>query len=375
MKAIKIYRPGGLSGWALTLCLFFCLCMVASTQTSIMAMDNLLQNDNAVQTNNIDDFSPLCNNGENISDSSRTKAPPALSTELTGTISGNNTYKASTITSSQIISSGSTTYLAEKEITLKPGFEVKSRAEFQTIVSRDYFHLEVTMMTYNIKGINSLCITHGEYIKKSKAAVVSVQEIMTDVGGLKFDNLKSSSGLEGEMLTTISKWYGDYGIGTLWNPDVVGNPVDKSNQLIDCPNDRDGIRAFMVTEFQDFCFVATHYSLNETHRVEMSNAILNNTLVKKCLNAGKPVYIAGDMNAVKEDAPVKKFTDYGFKVLNTPVGKDAKTGARFIDLILGYNTDSYHRVINSGVPIDDFNQWDKDNISDHYPYYVKVQIK
>ena len=306
---------------------------------------------------------------------------------LSGTVTNNSNQRACRIESSQTISAGKTTYLAEEEIVLNPGFEVKAGTEFEATINRESFH-HVTMLTYNLgPEIDDYC-DHAKNITKSKAAVVSVQEVRR---AANFRKLKRKTGLSGEMCITIycvpdgPEWLNNslkpiavkYGIGMLWDPNSIGYRINHTYKIMETPNDRhDKKRAFMVAEFQDFCFVATHYSLNETHRLEMSDSILNNWLVKKCLNAGKPVYIAGDMNEDrrKESATaVNTFINHGFRLLNTPVKKDID--GRFIDLILEHNINPYNKTLSTGVPIDDFDQWNADEISDHYPYFVKVKVK
>ncbi len=297
-------------------------------------------------------------------------APPANRT-LVGTVTENSDERATTIKSTQAISSGKTTYWAEEEIVLNPGFEVKNGAEFTAFINRDSVNL-IMMLTYNLWQSTDYD-KHAKIIKDAKANVASIQEVRRKV---RFDKLKESSGLSGSMCATRNVFGYKYGIGVLWDKSVVGDPtISNKIMKVDKNIDKDKKRAFIVAEFDNFCFVATHYSLSSTDRAKMSDSILSHNIVTKCINSGKPVYIAGDMNAVKEDAPIKKFTDYGFEVLNTPVGKDAKTGARFIDFILEYNTNPYHKMLNTGVPIDDFDQWNADKISDHYPYFVRVKVK
>lgn len=282
---------------------------------------------------------------------------------LSGTVKQNKDYIASTIASTQVIESGKVSFMAEEEIVLNPGFEIKDGAAFEATVERDSFHL-ITMLTYNLWGTHTHyeIEIHGMVIERSKAAVVAVQEVWRPYN---FKKLKCITGLKGNMYATIA---GLYGIGMLWNPDIVGNPIQKTYKKIKTPNDNDKKRAYMVAEFRDFCFVSTHYSTNADHRTKMTNKILNNALVKKCLNSGKPVYIAGDMNARPDENPIKLFTDNGFVVLNDE---------SMIDLILEYNKNPYHKIMERGRHCAPFTEeiWEDQKISDHKPYRVKVKIK
>ena len=330
MKAIKIYRPGGIYRWV---CLW-CLCLGLSF-SFVMA-----------QT-------------------------PANST-VSGTVTGNNDVRASTINSTQIISSGKTDYWAENEIVLNPGFEVKADATFTANMERDSLH-HVKMLTYNLWGNHSDYTEHAKVIKNSGADVVSVQEVKYETN---FDKLKEGSGLSGKMCATINVLGIKYGIGMLWNENVVGAPIETKEEVIPTPTDidiDDKKRGFIVAEFQDFCFVATHYGLKDENKLKQSNAILNNTLVQKCFNSRKPVYIAGDLNDEPDKASIIKLKDNGFEVLNK-IGDPthATLWGTHIDLILERNSKPDHKTIERGIPVETGDSW---TLSDHFPYMVRVKVK
>ena len=317
----------------------------------------------------------------NTADSSMRKAPIPLNLPLSGTVTGNQYQKGSSIESTQVIESGTTTYLAEEDVVLNAGFEVKAGAEFEVMFDRDSFHI-VNLMTYNIwiRSTNKYK-DHANVIKKSKADVVSVQEIK---GETRFNNiLKKNCGYEGTMCVTTTKDSHKYGIGMLWNPNTMEKPIDIDSKTVTTPNDgSDPKRAYIVAEFRDFCFVATHYSLDQEHRKEMTNQILQHRIVQKCTAMGKPVYVAGDMNEQPEDDAIKIFTDNGYQVLNILDDYNHATrpqryiDKKYIDLILEYNKTPYHKIIDRGIPIPqkERDTW-IDNISDHFPYSVKLKVQ
>ena len=302
---------------------------------------------------------------------------------LRGIVDKNSDVRASTIKSTQVISAGKTDYWAENEIVLNPGFEVAAGAEFKAGISRDSLN-HVAMLTYNLGERTSIYDTHGLWIKKFKADVVSLQEVR---GLIPFGTLKNKCGLSGEMFGP--EWPGVYGIGMLWNKYVVGEPIELKCKRMKTKNDgSDGKRGFMVAEFKDFCFVATHYSLNETHQSEMSSAILAHSLVQKCINAGKPVYIAGDMNKsakyAQSSEALSKLINAEFTILNNVSDSAHSTRPQdgyekgFIDLIFEHNTNPYHKTIWRGIPVprEKLEYWqDKAKYTDHFPYLVRVKIK
>lgn len=301
---------------------------------------------------------------------------------LTGTETGDKDYRTKTIVSSQIIANGKTQYWAEEGITLGPGFEVKPGADFVAGVERDSVHL-VKLMTYNLHGQHTEYKEHAKVVKKANPDVVAVQEVR---GLNKFKILKEKSGYEGKRFCTIV----DYGIGLLYKKSSVGDPINVKKQLVATYDKWCEIyRGFIVAEFRDFCFVATHFSLKKDGRKTMANRILENDLVQDCIQQGKPVYIAGDMNeepANKEQVSSLPILDAaGFKILNnkekvqsTNIYVDATLHGTFmIDLILEHNTNPYHKTIYRGIPMteNERSQFLEDEISDHLPYFVKVKIK
>ncbi len=312
------------------------------------------------------------------------KAPIPLHLPLSGTVNGDQYQKGSTIESTQVIERGKTTYLAEDEVVLRDGFELKDGAEFEVLLNRDSFHI-VTMLTYNVWGDHTDYTEHAKIIKNSKADVVSVQEVKKVSN---FNKLLEESGYHGEMSVTIDILI-KYGIALLWNPNTLDSP-DIDCQLIDIPKDKDADkkRAYMVAEFRDFCFIATHYSSDKDYRKVMTYSILNNQSVQRCKDAKKPIYIAGDMNEQphhKNALPI--FEESGFKMLNSQdytiinesykYADSTRNGGAMIDLILEYNQTPYHRTLESGVPIpaDQRQQFFIDKTSDHLPYRVRVKVK
>lgn len=301
-----------------------------------------------------------------------TPTDPADLLNLSGTVSENQTYTSPEINSSQVITSGSVVYTAGDEIVLGPGFEVKGGATFEANV-KDDFYKDVVMLTYNLHGLHAPGKTHGQYIKQFGADVVSVQEAY---GPARFNAIKDASGLEGKICYTIGA---SYGIGMLWNPAVVGEPIQQDEEKIDTPDDAyDKKRAYMVAEFRYFCFVATHGSQNPKHRLEITAKILNNAIVKNCIAKGKPVYVAGDMNEFPYEGSMVVFKDKGFNILNDLDDPKHIThgDTNRIDLILEHNVKPNHRLIDRGIPLSEAERatW-KDNVSDHFPYRVTVKIR
>lgn len=314
------------------------------------------------------------------------KAPIPLNLPLSGTVNGNQYQKGSVIESTQVIESGKTTYLAEEEIILEEGFEVMDGAEFEVLFDRDSFHI-VTMMTYNLwTHSNAKYTEHAKVIKNIHADVISLQEVHG--GNNNFEKLKSiENGYDGRMYV-LKTGTPDYGIGMLWNKNTIGKPIDIQNHPINITDhqyDKDKKRGYIIAEFRDFCFVATHFSLDPQYQNKMADMILEDNIVQRCTTTGKPVYIAGDMNTQPEGTAIKIFKEKNFLVLNDTTKVPDRTkyvdstmfGGAMIDLILEHNTNPYRKVIDRGIALSEANRksgWLK-KISDHFPYFVKLKVK
>ena len=322
---------------------------------------------------------------------------------LSGTQTGNNDYEASdTIKSTQVINSGKTTYTAGESVILNPGFKVELGAEFEIVMKDDDSFNNLTMMTYNLWGKESFIqdqSRHAEVISIVKPDVVSVQEVW---GKGNFNNLKTLTGMDGKMCYTLDKCVNGVcyktGIGILWNT-AFGTPKTHSVWPMWVNGTYYEHAAYMIAEFDDFCFIATHYPVNTStaaeDRVVMTNKILNNSVVKNCINLGKPIYIGGDFNFDHNSEAIQIFIrDNGFEVLNNtdeyrftyPTLVKPNNPKGLADMIIEYNTNPTHKLIESQIPEflcpahrDDpllpCENEELQKASDHFPYFVKVKLK
>lgn len=318
-------------------------------------------------------------------DYSETAPPSTMSTpvaedlSLKGTVNGDAEYRTKTISSSQVIESGKSTYWAAESITFLPGFEVKAGAEFVAGVASDSVFL-VKLMTYNLKGQHTAYSKHAEIIKRINPDVTAIQEVR---GLHKYKILKEKSGYTGKKCMTI----GDYGIALLYKESSVGTPLKVMKKRVATYDEWYEInRAYIVTEFRDFCFVSTHFSGKPDGRKKMANSIVGHKLVKSCMEKNKPVYIAGDLNEEpnKENfVSVPILMAHGFEILNDTVTTSASyetttKGGRLLDMVLEYNTHPNHKTLYRGVPMDSAAKEQflmVDSISDHVPYLVRVKVK
>ena len=223
---------------------------------------------------------------------------------------------------------------------------------------------KVRVMSYNVKngggldGIKDIT-RNGELVRKAQPDVVAVQEVDSCTRRNKFYVLgkmaEAAGGYHAYFGPTIPYAGGKYGIGVLTKEPALSVEFHR----LPCPKEP---RGMLVVELKKYYIISTHLSLKEAQRVE-SVAIIKD-VVSKLKN--KPVFIAGDMNARPNSAPI-----VAFKEFTTLLSDDSKytfpsTNPRVcIDYIFGVN--GSFKVLGRKIFYESL-------ASDHLPLYVDVKV-
>ena len=223
---------------------------------------------------------------------------------------------------------------------------------------------KVRVMSYNVKngggldGIKDIT-RNGELVRKAQPDVVAVQEVDSCTRRNKFYVLgkmaEAAGGYHAYFGPTIPYAGGKYGIGVLTKEPALSTEFHS----LPCPKEP---RGMLVVELKKYYIISTHLSLKEAQRVE-SVAIIKD-VVSKLKN--KPVFIAGDMNARPNSAPI-----VAFKEFTTLLSDDSKytfpsTNPRVcIDYIFGVN--GTFKVLGRKIFYESL-------ASDHVPLYVDVKV-
>ena len=223
---------------------------------------------------------------------------------------------------------------------------------------------KVRLMSYNVKngggldGIKDIT-RNGELVRKAQPDVVAVQEVDSCTRRNKFYVLgkmaEAAGGYHAYFGPTIPYAGGKYGIGVLTKEPALSVEFHR----LPCPKEP---RGMLVVELKKYYIISTHLSLKEAQRVE-SVAIIKD-VVSKLKN--KPVFIAGDMNARPNSAPI-----VAFKEFTTLLSDDSKytfpsTNPRIcIDYIFGVN--GSFKVLGRKIFYESL-------ASDHLPLYVDVKV-
>jgi endonuclease/exonuclease/phosphatase family metal-dependent hydrolase len=240
------------------------------------------------------------------------------------------------------------------------------------------------LLTYNIWTYSKKFKQHAEVIIGSNADIVALQEVKRFK---RFKQLLKDTNLKGTYNIIPKTWWQNwlsgwiipyYGDALLWNEKVTGKPFIRKRILKTSKADKDYARSYIVAEFKDFCFVATHFALDNENNTMIANAILNDVIVQGCMIINKPVYIAGDFNG-----HVNQFINAGFQLCND-IRHATKFDGSMIDLIYKNDPQNYHKIIERGVATSFKSEWlakdqhnkqeQKTKVSDHLPYYVKINL-
>lgn len=223
---------------------------------------------------------------------------------------------------------------------------------------------KLRVMSYNVKngggkdGIKDIkrC---GQLVREAQPDVVAVQEVDSVTRRNKFYVLgrmaEAAGGYHAYFGPTIPHSGGKYGIGVLTKEPALSVAFHH----LPCPKEPRGL---LVVEMDKYYILCTHLSLSEPYRVE-SVAIIKD-VVSKLKN--KPVFIAGDMNAKPNSAPIVAFKEYAQLLTDDTKYTFPSNDPRVcIDYIFGVN--GSFKVLKNYVFYDSL-------FSDHVPLYVDVKV-
>lgn len=224
----------------------------------------------------------------------------------------------------------------------------------------------ISILTYNVKnctgmdGVTDYNRIAG-VIRKTDADFTAIQELDSittrSKGVFVLDTLAKLSGMNGIFSASISYQGGKYGIG------ILSKEKPLSWKRIPLPG-REEKRSLLVVEYSHLIMACTHLSLTADDRLQ-SVKIINDVLKDQT----KPVFLAGDLNAVPSSAVIKNLcTDW--KILNDTSMFTIPSGnpARCIDYIMGLKTDRFEMTTRRAIVINE------PVASDHRPVNVLVGI-
>ena len=222
---------------------------------------------------------------------------------------------------------------------------------------------KVRVMSYNVrncKGMDNVFDFDrtAAVISEVKPDVVAVQELdsmTTRNNHYVLGEIAKRVGYNAYFAPAINYRGGKYGVGVLSKEKALS----VATYPLPC---RKEPRTMIVVEFKDYFLVSTHISLFEEDRLRSVEIIRG--VVEKLQ---KPVFVAGDMNALPDSKTAKGFEEY-MQVLNDTslFTFESVEPSKCIDYIYGRGAKFVKprtTVIQNRVA------------SDHLPLYVDLKIK
>jgi endonuclease/exonuclease/phosphatase family metal-dependent hydrolase len=227
-------------------------------------------------------------------------------------------------------------------------------------------HSTVKILTYNVRNCRGLDdITDykriADIIIRVAPDVVMLQELDSATqrsnGKVVLNELASFSDMFKTYGASIAYQGGKYGIGILTKEKPLGWKV------VALPG-REERRSLLIVELNDYYVCCTHFSLTEEDRLA-SVDIINNALN----GFSKPVFLAGDLNAVTSSQVIKNMEEK-WLILNNPALPTipSNNAQRCIDFILAERNENYSFQTKQTIV-------ENETVaSDHLPVWALVTI-
>ena len=173
--------------------------------------------------------------------------------------------------------------------------------------------MEFRILSYNIRAGQGMDLSpaldrQAAAIRALAPDVAALQEVdrVTERTG-RIDQaaaLADRTGLHAAFARALDFEGGEYGIA------VLSREAPRATRTVPLPSPHDEDRVLLVADFGAFVFAATHLPLDEGDRLDAADRIL-----AELLPSDRPVFLAGDWNALPGDATLRRLAR-GFRLLS-----------------------------------------------------------
>ena len=189
------------------------------------------------------------------------------------------------------------------------------------------------------------------------AAIQEVDRLTRRSGGVdQAAALAAATGLHAVFARAIDFEGGEYGIA------VLSRHRPAAVRVVSLPSPRDEDRALLVADFGAFAFAGTHLPLHDGDRIGAVDRIL-----AELLPSPKPVFLAGDWNAMPESETLRRI-GRGFLVISDTTAPTfpAREPSGCIDFVAvdRAHADAFRGAVARVV--------DEPSASDHRPVLVEL---
>lgn len=225
----------------------------------------------------------------------------------------------------------------------------------------------IRILTYNVRNCLGMdgktdYKRVADVIKIVNPDIVALQELdsatLRSKGAVVLNELARLSGMHSTYGGSIEYQGGKYGVG------ILSREKPLAYNRVTLPG-KEEPRSLLIVELDDLVIGCTHFSLTEADRLA-SAQIINNTFK----NSSRPVFIAGDFNAVPE-SPVIKSLENKWVILNDTAAPTIPSDnpKRCIDYIMVLKAPDYKFRTKQAVVVQE------PVASDHLPVWVQVNIE
>ena len=227
--------------------------------------------------------------------------------------------------------------------------------------------LTVKILSYNVKNCQGMdgVVDYqrvADVINRIDPEMVALQELdsatQRSKGVVVLNELARLTGMHQTYGASIDYQGGKYGIGVLTKEKPLGW------KRVPLPG-REEQRSLLIVELEKLVIGCTHFSLNEEDRLSSSYIVSN-----AFKNYSKPVFLAGDLNAVPESSVIKSMGNY-WNILTNPSAPTSPSNnpGKCIDYILGLkatgNTYQTKQTMVEQEPV----------ASDHLPVWATIEVR
>ena len=227
---------------------------------------------------------------------------------------------------------------------------------------------KIKILSYNVRNARGLDeVTDYDrvaaVINRIDADAVAVQELDSATersnGVVVLDELARRTGMYASYNKSIDYKGGAYGVGVLTRE----KPLRKEGIALPGSEEQ---RSLLLVELQDYIICSTHWSLNQSDR-EASVAVINSRLKD---HTAKPLFMAGDLNAVPTSEEIQKLSEeWTFLNDTTQPTIPVNNPNRCIDYLLFKNNPQFNvNLVESKVESETM-------ASDHLPVWVSITIE
>ena len=167
---------------------------------------------------------------------------------------------------------------------------------------------KIGIMSYNIrvgKGMDQVNDLQriADVINRERPDFVALQEVdsvTVRTGGVnQIEELGRLTGLRASFAPAMTFSGGKYGVGILSREEPI------SVRRVPLPG-REEPRVLLIVEFRNFIVASTHFSLTEADRIASAEIIIAEARqIAEDWQIDKPMFIAGDLNALPESATIR----------------------------------------------------------------------